>query len=73
MANEKVDTKQIGFSINGAETISSGATETLNLTGNWTIAKSDSLALSYDAVFSAMSDPVSEQVLTIVFVVDWAA
>jgi hypothetical protein len=73
MANEKVDTKQIGFSINGAETISSGATETLNLTGNWTIAKSDSLALSYDAVVSAMSDPVSEQVLTIVFVVDWAA
>jgi len=73
MANEKVDTKQIGFSINGAETFSSGSTETLNLSDNWTIAKSDSLALSYDAVVSAMSDPVSEQVLTIVFVVDWAA
>jgi hypothetical protein len=73
MANAKVDNKLIGFSLNNTATKSSANTEALFLAGDWTIAKNGSLPLTYDAVVSAMSEPVSEQVLTIVFVLDWAA
>ena len=72
MANAKVDTKLIGFALNGAVTANSSASENLMLPGEWSITKGGSLPLTYDAVVSAMSEPVSEQALTIVFVLDWA-
>lgn len=73
MAAAKVDTKLIGFSLNNAQSAVTGTSENLPLSGAWSIAKGASLPLSYDAVVSAMSQPVNEQVLTIVFVLDWAA
>ncbi len=72
MATAKVDTKQIGFALNEAKTTGSGYTEPLGLGGDWTITKGGRLHLLYDAVVSAMSAPVNEQVLTLVFVLDWA-
>lgn len=70
MADVKVDSKQIGFSLNGAE---SDGSATLPMSGSWVIAKDSALSLDYDAVVSATSTPVNEQVLTVVFVLDWAA
>ena len=72
MANAKVDTKQIGFSINNAATKQIGSSEALTLDSGWNIAKNADLPLHYDAVVSAMSEPVNEQVLTLIFVLDWA-
>ncbi len=72
MASAKVDAKQIGFRINNTENVSSGSSESLSIGNGWTIAEGDSLPLDYDATVSATSDPISEQVLTIVFIVDWA-
>lgn len=72
MANAKVDSKLIGFSLNGAQSAVSGTSENLSLPGSWAIAKGASLPLSYDAVVSALSQPVSEQVLTVVFLLEWA-
>ena len=72
MAAEKVDAKRIGFALNGAQSMNLGVSEALALTGAWTIASGSSLPLSYGAVVSAMSQPVSEQVLTVVFVLEWA-
>jgi len=71
MAAAKVNSKLIGFSVNGAKTTKSGNGEALTLPGNWQIAKGASLSLKYDAVVSATSVPINQQVLTIVFVVDW--
>ncbi len=73
MADEKVDSKKIGFVLRNAETTQNGSTENLTLTENWTITTAGTLPLTYDAVVSAMSAPVKEQVLTLVFVLDWAA
>lgn len=73
MANAKVDAKQIGFRINNTENVSTGSSESLTVGNGWTIAEGDALPLDYDATVSATSDPISEQVLTIVFIVDWAA
>ncbi len=73
MAAEKVDSRQIGFFINGAESRETGSAESLLLNGAWQIAKGASLPLSYDAVVSATSYAISEQVLTVVFVLEWAA
>jgi hypothetical protein len=73
MANAKVDAKQIGFSINSLRSTTQGSSETLSPGSGWTIAKDSSLPLSYDAVVSASSDAINEQVLTVVFVVGWAA
>lgn len=73
MAAAKVDTKLIGFSLNNAQSAVAGTSENLLLPGAWQIAKGASLPLSYGAVVSAMSQPVSEQVLTVIFVLDWAA
>ena len=70
MADVKVDSKQIGFSLNGAE---SDGSATLPMSGSWFIAKDAALSLDYDAVVSATSNPFNEQVLTVVFVLDWAA
>ena len=72
MANAKVDTKQIGFTINNAATKQTGSSEALTLGSGWNIAKNADLPLDYDAVVSAMSEPVNEQVLTLIFVLDWA-
>jgi len=72
MANAKVDTKLIGFALNGAATANASISENLTLPGDWSITKGGRLPLAYDAVVSAMSEVVSEQVLTIVFVLDWA-
>lgn len=69
MADEKVDSRQIGFLLNGAD----GMMDNLSLTGDWTIEKNDELPLIYDAVVSATSETIDgEQVLTITFVVEWA-
>ena len=72
MANTKVDSKLIGFSLNGAQSAVTGTTESLLLPGAWAITKGASLPLTYDAVVSALSQPVSEQVLTVVFMLEWA-
>ena len=71
MATEKVDSKQIGFEINGAQSSSRGEREALSVdTGP--IAAGEVFAITYDAVISASSEAVDEQVLTVVFVVGWA-
>lgn len=72
MASAKVDAKLIGFSMNGAQSAMTGTSETLSLPGAWSIVKGGALPLTYDAVVSAMSQPVSGQVLTVVFVLNWA-
>ena len=72
MAHEKVDAKLLGFQINDAQTSKNGDAETFNLTAPWTIAESGRLPLDYDAVVSAVSQPVTEQdVLSVVFVLEW--
>ncbi len=72
MAAVKVDSKLIGFALNGAQSVVTGMSEALSLPSSWSIAKGCSLPLSYDAVVSAMSRAVNEQVLTVVFVLEWA-
>ena len=73
MADEKVNSRLIGFYLNGAETRKIGATESLVLPDNWTIDRDDSFNLQYDAVVSATSDILqNEQVLTLVFIMNWA-
>lgn len=73
MAAAKVDTKLIGFYLNGAATKQTGDTESLSLPQNWTIDHADIFPLDYDAVVSATSTTMeNEQVLTLVFVIDWA-
>ena len=73
MAREKVDTYLIGFSLNGTETTDRGNREELSLSGDWTIPQDGSLPLSYDAVISALSQPVTDQtVISVVFVLAWA-
>ena len=72
MAHAKVDAKQLGFKINDSVTTKTGDAETFSLTSPWTIAENGKLPLSYDAVVSAVSQPVTEQdVLSIVFVLEW--
>ena len=72
MATAKVDAKFIGFSLNGAQSAATDNSEMLSLPGTWSIPSGNSLPLSYDAVVSAMSEVVNEQVLTVVFVLEWA-
>ena len=73
MAHEKVDARLLGFKINDSETTKTGDAETLVLRGPWDIAENGKLPLSYDAVVSAVSQPVTEQdVLSIVFVLEWS-
>ena len=72
MAHAKVDAKQLGFKINDSLTTKTGDAETFSLTSPWTIAENGKLPLSYDAVVSAVSRPVTEQdVLSVVFVLEW--
>ena len=73
MADEKVDSRLIGFYLNGAETSKIGTSESLTLSDNWTIDRDDFFPLQYDAVVSATSDILqNEQVLTLVFIINWA-
>ena len=72
MAHAKVDAKQLGFKINDAQTNKTGDAETFTLSAPWTIAENDRLPINYDAVVSAVSQPVTEQdVLSVVFVLEW--
>ena len=72
MAHEKVDAQLLGFKINGAQTTKNGNAETFALSAPWEIAENGRLPIVYDAVVSAVSQPVTEQdVLSIVFVVEW--
>ena len=72
MAHEKVDAQLLGFKIDDAQTSKTGDTETFNLTALWAIEENGKLPLSYDAVVSAVSQPVTEQdVLSVVFVLEW--
>jgi len=73
MAHQKVDTKVVGFSLNGAATVKSAEEESLSLTGDWTISQGGNLDLNYDAVVSAVSQAVkSETILSAIFVLKWS-
>ena len=73
MSHAKVDSNQIGFKINSAQTSKTGNTEQFVLTSQWKIAEEESLTLSYDAVVSALSQPVANaNILCVLFVVEWA-
>ena len=72
MAHAKVDAKQLGFKINDSVTTKTGDAETFSLTSPWTFAENGKLPLAYDAVVSAVSQPVTEQdFLTVLFVLKW--
>ena len=74
MAQAKVDSRLVGFSLNGVPTTTTGSSQALALTGNWTIDENGSLPLDYDAVVSAMSEAqTNEAILSMVFVLEWAA
>ena len=73
MSHAKVDSNQIGFRINSAQTSKTGSTEQFELTSPWQINEEDSLTLTYDAVVSALSQPVTNaNILCVLFVVEWA-
>ena len=73
MSHAKVDSNQIGFKINSAQTSKTGSTEQFELTSPWQINEEESLTLSYDAVVSALSQPVANaNILCVLFVVEWA-
>ena len=73
MSHAKVDSNQIGFKINSAQTSKTGNTEQFVLTSPWQIAEEDILTLTYDAVVSALSQPVTNaNILSVLFVVEWA-
>ena len=76
MAGEKVDSRLIGFKLNGAvteDTVSGGTAELQLTEGDWDISGNGEMPLSYDAVVSATSSPLNgEKVLTVCFVVGWA-
>ena len=72
MADEKVNSNLIGFCIENIRTTDSGDSE--SFAGNWTLDSGDTLPLAYDAVVSAVSHAITdEQVLTVIFVIGWAA
>ena len=71
MAAQKVNSKRIGFALGGMQTAATGKSELLTAS-SMTVSAGATLPLSYDAVVSASSAAINEQVLTIVFVVGWA-
>ena len=71
MAAQKVDSKKIGFTLDRIQTAATGKSELLTAS-SMTVSAGATLPLSYDAVVSASSAAINEQVLTIVFVVGWA-
>lgn len=72
MAAQKVDSKRIGFALGGMQTAATGKSEQLTGTASMAVSAGATLPLLYDAVVSASSAAINEQVLTIVFVVGWA-
>ena len=73
MAKAKVDSKQVGFKINSSETSKTGDSEVFTLAAPWTVKEADVLSINYDAVVSAVSQPVTEQeIMSVVFVLEWA-
>ena len=73
MARAKVDAKQVGFKINSSETSKTGASEVFTLAAPWTVKEADALSINYDAVVSAVSQPVTgQEIMSVVFVLEWA-
>ena len=73
MAKAKVDAKQVGFKINSSETSKTGDSEVFTLAAPWTVKEADALSISYDAVVSAVSQPVTgQEIMSVVFVLEWA-
>ena len=61
------------INISGAQTSKTGSTEQFELTSPWQINEEESLTLTYDAVVSALSQPVTNaNILSVLFVVEWA-
>lgn len=72
-ARQKVDSRQIGFRLQDADTVSTGSSESLTIPSAWQAAEGGSLSLTYDAVITALSQPVTElNVLSVIFVLEWA-
>ena len=73
MSHAKVDSNQIGFSIRDQKTSKTGDSEVFTLTSPWKINEEESLTFTYDAVVSALSQPVTNaNILCVLFVVEWA-
>lgn len=73
MSHAKVDSNQIGFSIRDQKTSKTGDSEVFTLSSPWQIAEEERLTLTYDAVVSALSQPVTNaNILSVLFVVEWA-
>ena len=69
MANEKVDSRKIGLKLRDSQSVSGNI---MPVTGNWNISKGSNLPLTYSAVVSATSQPITGQnVLNVTFVIDW--
>lgn len=69
MANQKVDSHKIGLKLRDSQSVLGN---TMPITGNWDIAKDSNLPLTYSAVVSATSQPLTgRNVLDITFVIDW--
>ena len=72
-ARQKVDSRQIGFRLQDVDTASTGSSESLTIPSAWQAAEGGSLSLTYDAVVTALSQPVMElNVLSVIFVLEWA-
>ncbi len=74
MANAKVNSKAIGFKLNDLQTTAHGDSESIAIpymNAGWRIPKNTGLPLDYDAVVTATSEPISEQVLTVTFIIGW--
>ena len=73
MAKAKVDAKQVGFKINSSETSKTGDSEVFTLAAPWTVKEADAISIHYDAVVSAVSQPVTgQEIMSVVFVLEWA-
>ena len=69
MANQKVDSHKIGLKLRDSKSTSGN---TMSVTGNWEISKGSNLPLTYSAVVSATSQPITgSNVLDVTFVIDW--
>lgn len=73
MAHAKVDAMQVGFQLNSVITTKTGSSETFDLSNPWTVSEAGQLAVDYDAVVSAVSQPVTDEtVLSVLFILEWA-
>ena len=73
MAHAKVDAMQVGFQLNSVITTRTGSSETFDLRNPWTVSEAGQLAVDYDAVVSAVSQPITDEtVLSVLFILEWA-